>query len=129
MLSRILLLQAYRYRYLEDFISLLFLTHGHTRNSHTNRYVINVLFSKWHRFEPLNKLLKGLRPGELTILSGATGVGKTTFLCEYSLDLAIQGVPHTHSPYRRPFLLDSSHSSTIAPLPSMLFLSVNCLLA
>ncbi|OON15916.1 hypothetical protein X801_08276, partial [Opisthorchis viverrini] len=28
----------------------------------------------------------------MTVLSGHTGVGKTTFLCEYSLDLAEQGV-------------------------------------
>lgn len=47
---------------------------------------------KWKRFPILNKLLKGHRKGELTILTGPTGCGKTTFISEYSLDLAIQGV-------------------------------------
>ncbi|EDW75445.1 uncharacterized protein Dwil_GK23862 [Drosophila willistoni] len=47
---------------------------------------------KWKRFPVLNKLLKGHRRGELTILTGPTGSGKTTFMSEYSLDLAIQGV-------------------------------------
>ncbi|GFR30154.1 twinkle protein, mitochondrial [Trichonephila clavata] len=48
---------------------------------------------KWKRFSVLNDLLKGHRPGELTIFSGQTGTGKTTFLSEYSLDLCIQGLP------------------------------------
>uniref|UniRef100_A0A1B0BJH6 DNA 5'-3' helicase n=1 Tax=Glossina palpalis gambiensis TaxID=67801 RepID=A0A1B0BJH6_9MUSC len=47
---------------------------------------------KWKRFPALNKLLKGHRKGELTILTGPTGCGKTTFMSEYSLDLALQGV-------------------------------------
>ncbi|XP_017859304.1 PREDICTED: twinkle protein, mitochondrial [Drosophila arizonae] len=47
---------------------------------------------KWKRFPVLNKLLKGHRKGELTILTGPTGSGKTTFTSEYSLDLAMQGV-------------------------------------
>ncbi|XP_055842023.1 mitochondrial DNA helicase [Episyrphus balteatus] len=47
---------------------------------------------KWKRFPILNKLLKGHRKGELTILTGPTGSGKTTFMSEYSLDLALQGV-------------------------------------
>ncbi|KAM7540842.1 hypothetical protein Aperf_G00000019934 [Anoplocephala perfoliata] len=47
---------------------------------------------QWHRFKELNKLLKGFRSHEMTLLSGKTGVGKTTFACEYSLDLAEQGV-------------------------------------
>ncbi|KAK0407492.1 hypothetical protein QR680_019221 [Steinernema hermaphroditum] len=46
----------------------------------------------WKRFDALNKYLQGFRPGELTVLTGATGIGKTTFLCEYSLDLFVQGV-------------------------------------
>lgn len=41
----------------------------------------------------LNKLLKGHRPGELTILSGHTGIGKTTLLTQLSLDYCLQGVP------------------------------------
>ncbi|CAD6194336.1 unnamed protein product [Caenorhabditis auriculariae] len=49
-------------------------------------------FAQWKRFGVLNKYLGGLRPGELTVLTGGTGNGKTTFLCEYSLDLFTQGV-------------------------------------
>uniref|UniRef100_A0A182Q685 DNA 5'-3' helicase n=1 Tax=Anopheles farauti TaxID=69004 RepID=A0A182Q685_9DIPT len=47
---------------------------------------------KWKRYPTLNKLLKGHRKGELTVLTGPTGCGKTTFMSDYSLDLAQQGV-------------------------------------
>lgn len=47
---------------------------------------------KWSRFPVLNKLLKGHRKGELTILTGPTGCGKTTLMSEYSLDLTQKGV-------------------------------------
>lgn len=47
---------------------------------------------KWKRYPTLNRLLRGHRRGELTILTGPTGCGKTTFCSEYSLDLAMQGV-------------------------------------
>uniref|UniRef100_A0A8C6JHV8 Twinkle mtDNA helicase n=1 Tax=Melopsittacus undulatus TaxID=13146 RepID=A0A8C6JHV8_MELUD len=47
---------------------------------------------KWVRFPELNKLLKGHRRGELTIFTGPTGSGKTTFISEYALDLCMQGV-------------------------------------
>lgn len=47
---------------------------------------------KWKRFPTLNKILKGHRRGELTVITGPTGCGKTTFISEYSLDLATQGV-------------------------------------
>jgi twinkle protein len=40
----------------------------------------------------LTQIVKGHRAGELTVLTGPTGCGKTTFLSEYSLDLCIQGV-------------------------------------
>lgn len=47
---------------------------------------------KWKRYPALNRILKGHRRGELTILTGPTGSGKTTFMSDYSLDLALQGV-------------------------------------
>ncbi|KAF5302673.1 hypothetical protein FQA39_LY10169 [Lamprigera yunnana] len=47
---------------------------------------------KWKRFPTLNRILKGHRKGELTVITGPTGCGKTTFISEYSLDLAAQGV-------------------------------------
>ncbi|XP_068111391.1 twinkle mtDNA helicase [Hyperolius riggenbachi] len=47
---------------------------------------------KWSRFPELNKLLKGHRKGELTVFTGPTGSGKTTFISEYALDLCMQGV-------------------------------------
>jgi len=37
-------------------------------------------------------LIKGFRRGEMTVLTGPTGSGKTTFLGQTSLDLAEQGV-------------------------------------
>lgn len=46
----------------------------------------------WKRFAGLNRILKGHRRGELTVMTGGTGSGKTTFLSEYSLDLCSQGV-------------------------------------
>ena len=36
--------------------------------------------------------LQPVRPGELTIMTGHTGVGKTTFLSQISLDYAMQGM-------------------------------------
>ena len=44
------------------------------------------------RFPLLNDFLKGHRRGELTIFTGPTGSGKTTFLSELSLDLCMQGI-------------------------------------
>mmetsp|Transcript_2192 Transcript_2192/g.6921 ORF Transcript_2192/g.6921 Transcript_2192/m.6921 type:complete len:952 (-) Transcript_2192:1465-4320(-) len=41
----------------------------------------------------VTKLLKGMRRGELTIITGQTGVGKTTLLSQLSLDYCVQGVP------------------------------------
>jgi hypothetical protein len=46
---------------------------------------------QWKRFDVLNTYLKGLRPGEITVLTGGS-FGKTTFLCEYAMDLYTQGV-------------------------------------
>ncbi|XP_021564298.1 twinkle protein, mitochondrial, partial [Carlito syrichta] len=47
---------------------------------------------RWSRFPDLNRLLKGHRKGELTVFTGPTGSGKTTFISEYALDLCSQGV-------------------------------------
>jgi len=47
---------------------------------------------KWKRFEQLNSTLRGFRRGEMTVFTGRTGSGKTTFMSEYSLDLCMQGV-------------------------------------
>eukprot|EP00092_Neocalanus_flemingeri_P020748 GFUD01022483.1.p1 GENE.GFUD01022483.1~~GFUD01022483.1.p1 ORF type:complete len:775 (+),score=175.67 GFUD01022483.1:166-2490(+) len=47
---------------------------------------------KWTRFEQLNSTMKGFRRGEMTVFTGRTGSGKTTFMSEYSLDLCMQGV-------------------------------------
>jgi len=47
---------------------------------------------KWSRFDGLNTILGGFRRGEMTIFTGRTGSGKTTFLSEYSADLCAQGV-------------------------------------
>ena len=47
---------------------------------------------QWQRFPELNELLKGHRSGELTVFTGPTGCGKTTFMSEYSLDLCNQGI-------------------------------------
>ena len=42
----------------------------------------------------MNEILKGHRRGEFSVLTGATGVGKTTLLMQLSLDLASQGCQH-----------------------------------
>uniref|UniRef100_A0A2K6PU74 Twinkle mtDNA helicase n=1 Tax=Rhinopithecus roxellana TaxID=61622 RepID=A0A2K6PU74_RHIRO len=47
---------------------------------------------RWSRFPDLNRILKGHRKGELTVFTGPTGSGKTTFISEYALDLCSQGV-------------------------------------
>ncbi|OQV18275.1 Twinkle protein, mitochondrial [Hypsibius exemplaris] len=59
-------------------------------NELTNREDFSGL--RWQRFPALNRILKGHRRGELTVLTGPTGSGKTTFLSEYSLDLCNQGL-------------------------------------
>uniref|UniRef100_A0A0R3RSF5 SF4 helicase domain-containing protein n=1 Tax=Elaeophora elaphi TaxID=1147741 RepID=A0A0R3RSF5_9BILA len=48
--------------------------------------------AQWKRFDVLNRYMRGFRPGEMTVITGGTGFGKTTFLCEYALDLLVQGV-------------------------------------
>ena len=44
-------------------------------------------------FPTLNKITKGHRLGEITLFTGSTGVGKTSFLSQLSLDYCLQGVP------------------------------------
>ena len=46
--------------------------------------------TQWKRFDALNETLQGFRRGELTVFTGRTGTGKTTFLSEYSIDLLTQ---------------------------------------
>ena len=40
-------------------------------------------------FKRFTKMMLGFRPGELTIITGPTGAGKTTFLAQYSLVLSM----------------------------------------
>ena len=40
----------------------------------------------------LGNIVKGFRRGELTVLTGPTGCGKTTLLSQMSLDFAEMGV-------------------------------------
>lgn len=40
-----------------------------------------------------NKKVKGVRMQELTVFSGPTGSGKTTFLSQFSLDLCRKNIP------------------------------------
>ena len=56
------------------------------------RVHVDVCCVQWRRFPKLSQTLKGHRPGELTVFTGATGAGKTTLLSELSLDLCQQGV-------------------------------------
>ncbi len=44
-------------------------------------------------FQYFNKKIKGIRMAELTIVSGATGSGKTTFLSQLSLSLSKKKTP------------------------------------
>lgn len=43
-------------------------------------------------FPTLNKLLGGHRKGEMTILTGSTGIGKTSIISQLSIDYCSQGV-------------------------------------
>ena len=48
------------------------------------------------KLEPLDKLLGGWRPGEVTVISGEPGVGKSTFCAFISLLQASDGNPALH---------------------------------
>uniref|UniRef100_A0A7E4VJS8 SF4 helicase domain-containing protein n=1 Tax=Panagrellus redivivus TaxID=6233 RepID=A0A7E4VJS8_PANRE len=69
---------------------------GEVREDVKNEIILNKSkmagIAQWKRFDILNHYLKGFRPSELTVLTGGTGTGKTTFVCEYALDLYAQGV-------------------------------------
>lgn len=58
----------------------------------TGVFIFISQYFKWKRFDLLNRFMRGFRPGEMTVITGGTGFGKTTFLCEYALDLLVQGV-------------------------------------
>ena len=45
-------------------------------------------YFKWY-----NNIIKGFRRGEVTVFTGPTGAGKTTFLSQLSLDFLEKGVP------------------------------------
>ncbi|CAJ0959344.1 unnamed protein product, partial [Mesorhabditis belari] len=62
------------------------------RNELLNSKTRTAGLCQWKRFDALNRYLIGFRPAELTVLTGGTGYGKTTFLCEYALDLLTQGI-------------------------------------
>jgi twinkle protein len=47
---------------------------------------------KLQTFPRLARLIRGFRPGELTIFTGPTGSGKTTVLSQMSLDYCFQGI-------------------------------------
>ena len=57
----------------------------------------------------MNELLKGHRRGELTVFTGRTGSGKTTFISDYSLDLCMQGVSLPIFTTVKPVLRDHGH--------------------
>ena len=46
---------------------------------------------KFRTLPALNRIIKGFRPGELTVLTGSTGSGKTTLLSQMSIDLCQSG--------------------------------------
>ena len=44
-------------------------------------------------FKYFNKKVKGIRTGELSVISGGTGSGKTTLLSQISIDLSRRKIP------------------------------------
>lgn len=60
----------------------------------------------------LSKMIMGLRKGELALLTGPTGCGKTTLLSQISLDLAKQGASTLWGSFeiRNPMLLEKMMS-------------------
>jgi twinkle protein len=47
----------------------------------------------YHSMPKLNRILKGHRKGEVSLVTGPTGAGKTTLMSQLSMDLASRGVP------------------------------------
>ncbi len=86
--------EAVRVRY-RGFRSLVDIREEVKQEIMQSRTKINGL-AQWKRYEVLNHYLRGFRPGEITVLTGGTGFGKTTFLCEYAMDLYTQGVSCRH---------------------------------
>ena len=65
--------------------------------------------------EPLDELLGGWRPGEVTVLSGEPGVGKSTFCAFVSLLQASEGTPCLHFSFEvSPFTIMKKWISMLA---------------
>uniref|UniRef100_A0A914V0W1 SF4 helicase domain-containing protein n=1 Tax=Plectus sambesii TaxID=2011161 RepID=A0A914V0W1_9BILA len=62
------------------------------KNEIVNHKELMAGIAQFKRFPLLNDYLIGFRPGELTTLTGPTGSGKTTFMCENMVDFMSQGV-------------------------------------
>lgn len=55
------------------------------------RHKLNYEGTPTNSLPELTRLIKGFRKGELVILSGTTGVGKTTLLSQFSIDFLQSG--------------------------------------
>jgi len=70
------------------------------------------------KLEPLDKLLGGWRPGEVTIVSGEPGVGKSTFCAFISLLQASDGNPALHFSFEvSPFSIMKKWMTMLASEP------------
>ncbi|RKP20650.1 P-loop containing nucleoside triphosphate hydrolase protein [Rozella allomycis CSF55] len=91
----------------KDGLDLIEVAKNGGKNLNVKSFSANDIFdSAWNQFSSLsnmpgvplkslpsyNKILKGLRQGELTIFTGPTGSGKTTVLSQISLDFC-SGIP------------------------------------
>jgi len=65
----------------------------HAIKDHVIQEVLNPKPGVKSQFFPsLNHITKGMRKGEVTVFTGTTGIGKTSFLSQLSLDYCLQGV-------------------------------------